>query len=92
MLCHKQIRKIAKEIAGAAYEQFAHEDVFYANYPKVDMFVKRHWKTYIPDARNSLIQIMAGNYSEVIKEEAFEIFVQDKTLQAVNNLQVQGSA
>ena len=92
MLCHKEVRRIARDIAGAAYEQMAHEDVFYKAYPDQNYFINRHWKSFIPDARRTLLQILAGNYAESMKEEALQIFLQDKTLQAVNDLETQGSA
>lgn len=92
MLCHKKIRKIAKEIAGAAYNELALEDIFYEAYPSQTAFITRHWKNYIPQARNSLLQILSGNYPDSMKEECFEIILQDRTLQAVNDLQAQGTA
>ena len=92
MLCHKEVRRIAKDIAGAAYEQMAHEDIFYKAYPDQKYFIERHWKSFIPDARRALLQILSGNYPESMKEETLEIFLQDKTLQAVNDLAAQGNA
>lgn len=92
MLCHKEIRRIAKGIAGAAYEQMAREDTFFKAYPDENAFIERHWKNFIPDARKSLVALMSGDYPEKIKEDAFNIFVQDRTLQAVNDLEARGSA
>ena len=92
MLCHKEIRRISKEMAGAAYEELAKDEMFHKEYPKQNAFIARHWKNFIGHARSSLLQILSGSYPEAIKEEVFEIIVQDRTLQAVNDLEVQGTA
>ena len=92
MLCHKYIRKIAKEIAGAGYELMAKDDFFYTEFPNQKVFIEKNWGKFVPAARESLLKILAGDYPEAMKEETLEIFLQDKTLQAVNNLQVQGTA
>jgi len=92
MLCHKEIRRISKEMAGAAYEELAKDGMFYKEYPKQKDFIARHWKNFIGHARSSLFQMLSGNYPESVKEEIFEIVVQDRTLQAVNDLEVKGSA
>lgn len=94
MLCHKELRKIAKGIAGAAYEQFAKDDLFYKNYPDQNAFIERHWKNYVGHARNAMIQMLSDtSLSTSMKDEVAEIIFQDRTLQAVNNLAaVQGTA
>ena len=93
MLCHKSIRKIAREIAGAAYEEFACDDVFFKAYPDQKYFVERHWKNFINQARQSITAMLGGDYPDSMKEDLFEIVVQDRTLQAVNDLgKTHGSA
>ena len=92
MLCHKEVRKIARGIAAAAYEDLARDDVFYKAYPDQKKFVERHWKNFIGAARKSLVQMLGENYPEHIKEHVFDVYVQDRTLQAVDDLQVQGTA
>ena len=32
-LCHKSVREIAKDMAGAAYEELAKNDQFYSQHP-----------------------------------------------------------
>ena len=88
MLCHKHIKKMSKELAGAAYENFAKNDEFYKAFPNQNAFIARHWKNFIGIARQTLVFIMdkSSNYPEAMKAEAFEIYMQDRMLQDVRSV------
>lgn len=92
MLVHKEVKKIAQGIAGAAYEEFAKDNLFYKQYPNQSIFIDKYWKVYIPEARQSLLKMLEGNYPESMKEEIFDIYLKDYSLQEANKLKVMGSA
>lgn len=92
MLVHKEVRKIAKGIAAAAYEELARDDIFYRAYPNQNLFVEQNWLSFIPQARKTLLEMLGGDYPEVMKEEIFDIYQKDWTLQEANKLKVQGTA
>lgn len=92
MLVHKEVRKIAKGIAGAAYEQLATDDIFYKAYPRQNEFIRTYWIAFIPQARQALLQMLGGEYPEAMKEEIFDIYQKDWSLQEANKLKVMGTA
>lgn len=92
MLVHKEVRKIAKGIAAAAYEELARDNIFYKAHPNQGSFINRYWTAFIPQSRQILLQMLAGDYPEDMKEEIFDIYQKDWTLQEVNKLKVVGSA
>lgn len=92
MLVHKEVRKISKGIAGAAYEQLAKDDVFFKAYPNEDEFIRKYWVAFIPQARQALLQMLGGEYPEAMKEEIFDIYQKDWSLQEANKLKVLGTA
>lgn len=79
---------MARELAGAAYEDFAKNDDFYKEFPSQNKFIARHWKNFIGIARNTLIFIMdaKSNYPEQMKADAFEVYMQDRMLQDVRSV------
>lgn len=95
-LCHKSVKKIAREIAGAAYESLAKDNVFYKAYPNQRAFINQFWGSFVGQARKSLVTMLDGNYPAMMKEEIFDIYVKDRTIQQVNAQQtmpaVQGTA
>lgn len=92
MLIHKEVRKIAKEIAGASYEELAKDNLFHKTYPSQKKFVERHWRNFIGHARQSLVTMLGGDYPEVMKKEIFDIYVKDRSLQALDGYKIQGNA
>jgi hypothetical protein len=87
MLCHKEVKRIAKELAGAAYENFAKEDKFYKAYPYQIAFIKRHWQNFVPIARSTLLYMLSKpEYTEAMKADIFEIYVKDYELQQVKSV------
>jgi hypothetical protein len=87
-LCHKAVREIAKEMAGASYEELAKEDAFYKRFPNQNLFIAKHWKNYLPFARHSLLQILGGDYPDAVKQDTFEIYLKDRELQQVESAPV----
>lgn len=86
-LCHKEVRRIAKEMAGAAYENFAKNDQFYKTFPNQNKFIARHWKNFIGIARNTLLYMLGNpSYSDVMKADIYEIYVKDRMLQDVRSI------
>lgn len=61
-LAHEMVAETAKEMAGAWYEEAAHDNEFYKFYPKQKMFINREWHRFIPAAKNTLA-IMLGRES-----------------------------
>lgn len=92
MLCHKEVRRIAKELAGAAYEDFAKNDDFYAKFPNQNKFIARHWQNFVGIARQTLVYMLGQNYPEAMKEDIFDIYTKDRILQDVQSMPIQGSA
>lgn len=82
-LCHKSVREIAKDMAGAAYEELAKNDQFYSQHPNQNLFIAHNWKEFLGFARKSLLDIMGGDYPEAMKNDAMDIFIKDRVLQDV---------
>lgn len=81
--CHKAVRDIAKEMAGAAYERMAQDDDFYARFPSQNLFIAKNWKSFVGYARGSLLQILSGDFPEAVKADTFDIYLKDRVLQDV---------
>jgi len=86
--CHKAIRDIAKEMAGAAYEKLASNDAFFKDHPNQNLFIAKNWKYFVGDARQSLLQILGGNYPEAVKVDVYDIVIKDRMLQDVRSIGV----
>jgi len=84
--CHKAVREIAKEMAGAAYEKLASNDAFYRDHPSQNLFIAHNWKHFVGDARQSLLKILGGNYPDAMKDDALDIYLKDRTLQDVQSI------
>lgn len=80
-LAHELIAETAKEMAGCWYEEAAHDNEFYAFYPKQRMFINREWKRFIAAAKATLAQ-MLGNPTtpEWQKEQIFDALVKHSHL------------
>jgi hypothetical protein len=59
-LAHEMLAQTAKEMAGCWYEEAAHDNEFYAFYPKQKMFINREWHRFI-DAAKYTLALMLGN-------------------------------
>lgn len=81
--CHKAVREIAKEMAGAAYENLAEDNDFYQRFPSQNKFIAGNWKSFVGYARQSLLKILGGTYPEAMKAEVFDVYVKDRVLQDV---------
>lgn len=80
---HKLFADTAKEICGAFYEDACSIDpTLYKLWPKPGPFIRAHWQQFVPAARDSLLAILAGEYSEIMKAPIFEAFLQDSALNA----------
>lgn len=77
---HHLIASTAQEIAGAFYEEAASNDVFYKEWPDINEFIRRRWKTFIPGARDALLTMLAGNYPPEVKEQIFDAIGKDAVL------------
>lgn len=84
-LCHKAVREIAKDMAGAAYEELASADAFYQQHPNQNLFIAKNWKHFIGFARQSLLKILAGDFPDAMKADTFNIYLKDRILQDVED-------
>jgi hypothetical protein len=66
-LAHEMLAETAKEMAGAWYEEAAHDNEFYAFYPKQKFFINREWHRFIPAAKTQLA-VMLGMSDEQVPE------------------------
>lgn len=78
--CHFLLAKTAKEIAGAQYEEWAHNNVFYKSWPNRRVFIRANWPDFIPTARDTLAKMLEGNLSQTLKDEIFEALMKDHSL------------
>lgn len=88
--CHKRIAKVAKELAGASYEELMSHDVLYKMWKKKNpglegkrlqlKFINDKWGLYVPAARATLTLLLREPIDERVKEEIMQILVLDSTL------------
>lgn len=57
---HTLVAETAKEMAAVFYEEIAHDNEFFAFYPKQKQFINREWKRFVEPARKQLA-LMLGN-------------------------------
>lgn len=57
-MTHELIAATAKEMAGAWYEEAAHDNEFYKFYPGQVGFIKREWGRFVEAARISLVKML----------------------------------
>ena len=82
--CHKEVRKIAKEMAGCSYEELAKNDEFHRKFPCQNKFIAANWKLFVNAARHSLLQLLAAPTTpEGMKVDIEEIYIKDRMLQEV---------
>lgn len=70
-IIHHMVAETAKAIAAEAYELLAKENAFYASNPSQKRYVRRAWKDYIPYARQSLVGVLAKDFSFEIATGAY---------------------
>ena len=99
--CHKAVREIAKDLAGAAYEDFCKNDEFYRQWPNQNLFIAKRWKSFVGVARSTLVYMLGQeHHPQAMRDDLLEIIIQDRTLQDVqrvpatefNALPMQGNA
>ncbi len=80
-LAHTLVAETAKEMAACWYEEAAHDNEFYAFYPKQKMFINREWKRFITASKQQL-SLMLGDpmVPEWQKEQIFEALVKHASL------------
>jgi hypothetical protein len=74
---HKLIKETAQAIAAEAYEGMAHTNEFYAEWPKQSQFVRANWRMFVDHAREQLVKILTGDYSEALKRPVYEALLID---------------
>lgn len=78
---HEMLAETAKEMAACFYEELAHDNEFYAFYPKQKEFIKREWKKFITPAKATLAQMLANPMTpEWQKEQIFDALVKHASL------------
>lgn len=89
--CHKQIREIAKALAGEVYERMMGDNQFWEIWKKQNpdvsrnelarRFIERNWPKMIPEARKALAMTLNSPIlSEVQKLEIVDILEKDQSL------------
>lgn len=81
LVCHKLVRSVAREFAGAFYDGAARDNTFYKMYPSEKFFVDYEWGRFVPHARQIMAQMLArediGLHEKDEIEEALQL---DRTL------------
>lgn len=77
---HEMVAKTAKAIAEEFYEHMAHDNAFYRQWPTMRGFVARAWHRFHPQARQALTAIVAGDYPQPMKDEAYEALLKDSAI------------
>ena len=79
--CHQLIADTAKSLARSLYEKMAsRSNEFFKEVPSEELFVAKVWPGLVEDARSTLIDMLAGNYPEELKEQIHKAIVLDNTL------------
>lgn len=79
---HELVANVAKEMAGVFYEEAAHDNEFYAFYPKQKIFINKEWKRFIDVAKNTLASMLheTSTTPEWEKEQIFEALIKHASL------------
>lgn len=78
--CHVKVKEIAEGIANEAYEALARDNTFYRLWPKRETFVRKAWPKFITTARGMLAKMLTMQYTEEVKQEVYDILLQDRSL------------
>ena len=85
--CHKAVRELAKELAGAAYEDFAKNDEFYKTFPNQNLYIAKRWKNFVAVARSTMVYMLGkSHYPEAMRADLYDIIVKDRELQHVQSV------
>lgn len=79
---HQLIAETAKGIAHEAYEDLAHDNAFFQEWPQRRVFVKKNWQMFVDAARASLVKILQGDYSDAMKQPIYEALLIDGSQKA----------
>jgi hypothetical protein len=80
-MAHELVAETAKEMAGAWYEEAAHDDEFYAFYPSQNKFIKREWHRFIEQARQTLASMLGRvGVDEWQKEQIFDALLKHASI------------
>lgn len=82
VIVHKLIRETAEAIAAEAYESMAHDNAFFAEWPKRRAFVRKNWLMFVDHARDSLLQILGGDYPDAMKQPIYDALTIDGSFKA----------
>lgn len=78
---HEMVAATAKEMAACWYEEAAHDNEFYAFYPKQKMFINREWKRFIAAAKATLAQMLGKESTpEWQKEQIMDALIKHASL------------
>lgn len=78
---HEMVAAVAKDMAACWYEEAAHDNDFYAFYPKQEAFMQREWKRFIAAAKAQLaVMLSMPTTSERDKELIFDALVKHASL------------
>lgn len=70
------IEKTAMEMAAFAYEEYRRTVGIDPKYPTQKSYVKTNFEKFLPAATARLAQMLSGGYSEHIKKEIYEAFIE----------------
>lgn len=80
-MVHQMVAKVAKEAAGAWYENAAHDDQFYHYYPSQKFFIDYEWRRFILIAKKTLTDLMSSpNTPEAYRQDIYHALILDATL------------
>jgi hypothetical protein len=76
---HNRIADVARGLAGAYYEEAAsNSDIFYREWPSQAEFIRRRFRSFIPTARDILIDMLTmPQFPDAMKEEIMEALKKD---------------
>lgn len=75
---HFMIAHAAMEVAGAAYEELARNDDFYAVHPNQRKWMTENWHQFVPFVRESMVdQLTDDNLSMEQRNEIMEALMLD---------------
>lgn len=89
--CHRQVRDIAKALAGEMYEMLMGNDEFWKVWREQnqdatrkqleDRFIERNWGRFIGEARKALVMMLRDpTISETAKEQVVDVLEKDASL------------
>ena len=86
---HEMVAEVAKGMAGAWYEEAAHDNEFFAFYPSQHAFIKREWHRFVPAAKAQMsVMLSSSGVPEQQKELIFDALVKHASLPGNINKQV----